>query len=150
MIKMITLYIRRFLRLENPPLQEDIARFLTSRSHFSIDKKIVKPGAFMPMTNSSTGVLETSVFQVSEIMDEEIWAIGKKNVVNEASGRTLYGRGDLHSKSVLEIGLVVEPDHNPPRHANIRGWPEKPSEQKLFALKLASSTRLCLISDEQI
>ena len=148
MIKEVIFQIRRFFHRKKPPLQEDITRFLTSSSHFSIYKKIVKPGAFMPMTNSATGALETSVFQVSGIMNEEIWAIGEKNVVNEVSGRQLYGRGDLHSKSVIEIGLVVEPDHHPPRHANIRGWPETKSERKLFAMKLASSARFYMLGDK--
>lgn len=40
--------------------------------------------------------------------------------------------------------LDIVPNEPPRRHANITGWPEAKSEQKLIALKLAESAHLVL------
>jgi hypothetical protein len=38
----------------------------------------------------------------------------------------------------------LEPDDNPPRHANIVGWPAGKDAQKSLAQQLASETELIL------
>ena len=48
--------------------------------------------------------------------------------------------------TVRETGLTIDPDNDPPRHANILGWPEEKSEQKLIALELSESAKLKLRS----
>ena len=84
---------------------------------------------------------ELSVFRVQGISEEQIWTIGQ-NYVSEPQGRTLYGRGDVSASVVVESKLTIIPDDNPPRHANIVGWPEDKSAQKLIALELAGKSTL--------
>ena len=103
----------------------------------------MKPNAFMPNVNSVTGKPETSVYQVSGASEDEIWAIGKGVVA--LSSRTLYGRAMLMTEDIERAGLSLFADNNPPRHANIVGWPDAPSEQKLFATRLAGAAKLILL-----
>lgn len=144
MFKKIILYLNRLFTKQPHSGCTRIARYLTSHGHYSIEKKIVKHNAFMPIVNSITNVPETSVFNIDELKNDNIWQLAIANVIQE-SGRTLYGRADLEGKNAQEIGLSVELDDNPPRHANIRGWPEKKSEQKLLAIKLAAASTLYLV-----
>ena len=103
----------------------------------------MKPNAFMPNVNSVTGKPETSVYQVSGASEDEIWAIGKGVVA--LSGRTLYGCAMLKVEDIKRAGLSLLADNNPPRHANIVGWPDVKSEQKLFAERLAGAAKLILL-----
>ena len=41
-----------------------------------------------------------------------------------------------------QVHLKVKLDNDPPRHANIYGWPEEKAEQKVLALKLAEQAEL--------
>lgn len=101
----------------------------------------MKHGAFLPSPNPETSVLEVSVFRVFGLSDEEIWSIGDAGL--RPPGRsTLYARGDLTVTSVERNRLQVAPDDVPPRHANIVGWPDEKSEQKLRAIELAASVLL--------
>ena len=118
-----------------------LTRYLTSHSHFSVEKKIVKPNAFMPMLNSQRNILETSVFKINELKNEDIWKLGVDHVIG-ISDKTLYGRAELQGENAQKSGLSVEIDDNPPRHGTIHGWPAMKSEQKLLAIKLASVSTL--------
>jgi hypothetical protein len=143
MFKKFVLYIQRFF----VPVSgsNELARYLTSHSHFSIEKKIVKPNAFMPMLNLQKNMLETSVFKINKLKNDEIWRLGIDHVIGKTD-KTLYGRAELKGENVQGFGLVVEVDDNPPRHGTINGWPEKKSEQKLLAIKLASASTIYLKS----
>jgi len=125
-----------------------IARFLTSSGHFSVEKNLVKPNAFMPMLNLQESVLETSIFKINNLNDDDIWKLATDNIVGK-TGRTLHGRAELEEQAVLGIGLDVKVDDRPPRHGTIRGWPEKKSERKLLAIKLASASKLCIAPTPQ-
>ena len=72
----------------------------------------------------------------------EVWEIGESVVI--VSGKTLYGRAAIRVEDVEKAGLSVMPDDNPPRHANIIGWPDEKSERKLFAERLVGSAQLIL------
>ena len=102
----------------------------------------MKPPAFLPRPNPKTGTLETSVFQVSGLTEQEVLEIGRS--VSSKSSKTLYGRAILDIQDISNSGLCLSPDNIPPRHANIVDWPIEKSEQKAFALKLASVARLKL------
>ena len=97
------------------------------------------------MLNQKKNILETSVFKINELKNDDIWNLGIDNVIGN-TGKTLYGRAGLEEKKAHEVGLIVEIDDNPPRHGTIHGWPEKKSEQKLLAIKLASASTLYLKS----
>lgn len=120
----------------------DLSRYLTSSNHFSLEKRLVKSNAFIPRANPENGRWETSVFRISGLSDEEIWEIGVSVVT--ISGKTLYGRAAIRAEDVEKAGLLVIPDDNPLRHANIIGWPDEKSERKLFAERLVGSAQLIL------
>ena len=115
---------------------DPLARYLLQRTHFSPAVSRVKPGAFMPNRDG-----ETSVFQIQGLSEEEIWQIGEK-YVSSPLGKTLRARADVIVLIVEERGLRVDFDNTPPRHANIVGWPEEKSAQKLIALELSSRAAL--------
>ncbi len=90
-----------------------------------------KAAAFMPPKD-----LKLSVFQIVGLRIPAIWRLGVVHVAGP-SQRTLYGRADVRRTVVDEVGLAVEADNDPPRHAAIVGWPIEKSAQKLYALDLA-------------
>jgi hypothetical protein len=110
-----------------------LSRFLTHKNHFSSTR--VKPSAFMPKNQ------KLSVFMTDNLAAEEIWILGMKYVTPN-----IYGRAELANTIISKIGLRVEQDDMPKRHAHITGWPNQKSEQKLYALKLAEKSSLFLRS----
>jgi hypothetical protein len=80
-----------------------------------------------------------------DLSAEQIWILGQKYV-----SPIIYGRAELTHSAVSEIGLRIELDNKPLRHANITGWPVQKSEQKLYALKLAEKSCLLLKSAQTI
>ena len=119
--------------------EERFTRYILNKNYFSREKREVKYAAFMPPRD-----LKLSVFRTSSIDDARIWDIGN-NIVATPQGRTIKGRSDLEVRDVLEEGLRVEPftEHHD-LHAHVIGWPNKESEQRLFATKLALKATLIL------
>jgi len=116
--------------------QEELARFLTHRSHFN--QIMVKPAALMP--NPIDG--ETSVTRHGRQPVEQLWRIGSL----AAGDRTLYGAAIFKAHVVRLAGLDIASDEPPPRHAAIRGWPwqdndplERKAERKALAAEIASA-----------
>jgi hypothetical protein len=121
---------------------ELLCRYLLSRSQFSPQKKRVKSSAFLPPPD-----LKLSVFRIIGLTEENIWEIGEEEVVQkQPTPKTLYGRAEIIAAIVQNVGLTIDPDNDPPRHANILGWPEEKSEKKLIALELSESAKLKLRS----
>ncbi len=129
---------RRHFLQRSVQASDSIARFLTSKSHFSKQRCAVKPAAFLPPSN-----LRLSVFNVSDLDESDIWAIGREHVTGPRK-RTLYGYGALKASSVFRVKLEIQADDTPPRHAEVCGWPTEKSEQKLLALQLAQDAELKL------
>jgi len=96
----------------------------------------VKHNAFMPPPD-----LRLSVYNVSDLPESDIWTLGKKRV-SVPQNRTLYGRGELTVAAVAQVKLRVEADNDPPRHADICGWPEEKAERKVLAMQLAQQAKL--------
>ena len=48
--------------------------------------------------------------------------------------------------TVQEVGLKIDADNDPPRHANIVGWPKEKSARKLMALESSERATLKLRS----
>lgn len=117
---------------------ENLARYILHKSHFSSQQKRVKYAVFMP---APTG--ETSVFRISNLSEDEIWEIGRRDVAQKRE-MPLLGRADISAFYVFNKNLKIIPDNIPPRHANIIGWPEEKSAQKLIAMELAENARLHL------
>lgn len=116
--------------------EEPLARFLLSSSEFSSTKGLVKPQAFLPRPQDLT----TSVFRVQNLPAERIWPIGIS--IAETRRKTLYGRADILADAVMSVGLRLDPDDNPPRHANIVGWPNEKDHRLSLAQQLAAAAVL--------
>jgi hypothetical protein len=127
--------LRGFLRRRRDPgpisQDETLARFLVRRKQFS-EPGPVKPQAFMPPRDRLL-----STFRTKELGEDDIWALGYKFVATPQAV-PLYGRGELGVRDAVELGLRVERDVPPPRHANIAGWPEDKAQQKSLAQQLAA------------
>jgi len=120
------------------------ARYLLTARWYSRTKNEVKFAAFMPDPNPLTGVQETSIYQLSDLGEDEIWDLGEREVVAKRPGRRLHGRADISSDEVIRHGLEININNNPLRHAAIVNWPDEESEQLLRATELALSSKLHL------
>jgi hypothetical protein len=122
-----------------PDGSEVLSRFLFSKSRYSVEKARVKPSAFMPESRS----LETSVFRTLGLKTAQIWALAERYVVAE-NGPGLHGCGQVLASAVYHLGLTVQADNTPPRHAAIVGWPAEKDKQQILALELAEKANLLL------
>jgi len=93
---------------------EDIARFLTSSSHYN--RAAVKPAAFMPNLHNG----ETSVFRHGVEPLEELKAIARQEI---GESRKIHGAAIVKAAIIREEGLEVRAKEPPPRHADIINWP---------------------------
>ena len=112
--------------MDNP-----LARFATESGRIS--GSAVKPKLFEPNRQ-----LLLSVFRISNLKHKEIKDVGVEVVRQHRTARRLYGWAEFSESSVNEIGLQLENDDVPPRHSNIKGWPEDPEERKLLRMELAN------------
>lgn len=115
---------------------EDLARFLTSSSHFNAH--MAKPAAFLPNPQDR----ETSISRHGREPSESLWALG----LVAAGERHLYGAAIFKARAVRAAQLEVTADEPPQRHAVIRGWPwveidpdMQRAKQKELAVLLASA-----------
>ena len=119
--------------------EEDLARFLTSSSHFN--STTVKPAAFLPKDE------ETSVFRHGAEPRLQLWQIAEENL-KLPEGRKCHGAAIIKAYSVRTSRLDIIAEEPPPRHANIKGWPllDDPSMQRAkrreIAQELASNAVL--------
>lgn len=121
-------------------LGEVLSRFLTQPgNHFVPTTGRVRYAAFLPNKG-----LQTSVYRISGLTDEDVWSLGDLFVAGPL-GTRIAARADIEVTIVVNCGLAVDPDGVPhPGHANIVGWPELRSAQKLVAIKLAEAASCVL------
>ena len=112
---------------------EVLSRFIMQTNWYKLSDNCVRYAAFMP--NPKNG--ETSVYRISGISDREVWEIGDREVGLKRD-KPILGRADICASFVITKGLNLVPSEPPIRHANIIGWPQEKSEQKLVALELAA------------
>jgi hypothetical protein len=118
---------------------ENLARFLTSSSHFNT--VAVKSAAFLPSREH-----ETSVFRHPGDPVGGLWAIGTEHLPGPFHGAAMVRARDVRAES-----LDVSADEPPPRHAVIRGWPsdkdpdEQKAQRKLRAMSVAANASLLLM-----
>ena len=108
-----------------------LARFATGSGRFT--GSVVKPKLFQPNVE-----LKLSVFTVSGLRSDEIVCIGKKVVREHPIAERLHGWGELDEGAVTDVGLEIDYDKDPSRHANIIAWPQNSSERKSLQQVLAS------------
>ena len=117
---------------------ESIVRYIFDSKHFHKPKNAVKPDAFLPHGNP----LETSVFRVDGLIDEDIWHIGSS--IAQKRERSLKARANFEARAISGTPLRFDPNDDPPRHANIVGWPQEKSDQLQLALEIAEKATLQL------
>jgi hypothetical protein len=100
--------------------EENLARFLTSSSQFSI--VIVKPAAFLPKEGG------TSVFRHGGEPRGALWQLTRDYAIGD---RTLHGAAIFKARRVRAAVLDVVGNEPPHRHANIVGWPWSASDPGL-------------------
>jgi hypothetical protein len=128
---------------------EPLARFIFSRRHFSPTKKVVKAPAFIPNPDD----LQTSVFRIYELGEQQIRDIGEGVGRIQSPPRSPRARGEIEVNAVLNVGvnvgvgLHVIPDEPPPRHAEITGWPRDDKPQQLEIAKLLAAAALLVLHD---
>ncbi|MDP2168139.1 MAG: hypothetical protein Q8J64_07400 [Thermodesulfovibrionales bacterium] len=111
---------------------ETLARYIYSKHHYRSSDHTVKYAAFVPPKDNR----RLSIFRISSLPENEIWAIGKN-----LRQQSLLGRADIKALDVFQIGLSIDPDNTPPHHANITDWPSEDSAIKLKAIELAEKAR---------
>ena len=114
-----------------------LARFLKQSNQFAAVAKNVRTSAFMPYN------MELSVFGIDNLSEEQTWDLGYRNL-SLGLNKPIKARAEMLAEFVKKNGLQLVKDNNPPRHANIVGWPEAKHEQKLIAEKLALKAVLVL------
>lgn len=96
----------------------------------------MKPKLFEP-----NRLLELSVFFIDDLIRNEIKEIGIDVATQHPTSKRLYGWGEIDENTVYDVGLKVNRDDDPERHANIADWPRVRGERKLKQILLASSSR---------
>lgn len=113
-------------------LSEPTSRFLLEKD-LRPDKVTIRHTAFLPPSNN----LQLSVFRVSGLSDQQIWAVAVEKV--EPARGAVIGRGDLTVSQIVARRLKVSPDADPlSRHANIVDWPADRDERATIAKDLAA------------
>lgn len=119
---------------------EELARFIFSRKHFSVEKGEVKFKAFIPPPNSE----DISVYRISRLSDRQVWEIGRNFV--QRNDRSIKARANLAAKTVYANNLKVVPDPLPHElHANIRPFPADRRARDRIAKQLALASQLVIM-----
>jgi len=126
-------------------VQEDeiISRYIFEKKHFKREQGIVHAAAFEPRKFQGRERLETSVFRVKELTNDENWNIG--DWVAKRRKPSLKARADLEVRLVTQIGLSVVPETSQHyRHADIADWKDDELENLNFQAELALVSTLKL------
>lgn len=130
--------LRRGFRLR-VGVREPLAHVLVSKSEYVSTKGLVKPKTLMPAKDGNR-----SVFRIGGLRKASVLALAQKEV-GDKRGKTVLGWGELLASAITKVGLAINPDDNPPRHANITGWPDEMDERLEKAQDLAHACRLHLV-----
>lgn len=109
-----------------PP--EQVVRFIYERAHL-FENGDAKWKAFEPSRRDNT----TSVFIIDGLTLQQVWELGElmRPLPVVAGAR-------ITPANVRAVGLELEVDNTPPRHAAVTLWPEDKPEVKALAQALAA------------
>lgn len=114
------------------------ARFIKDSNHYSATNGRVKTRAFQPHNDHCV-----SVFNIDSLLENAIWALGNK-YVGQPLNKRILARADITNNDVVAVGLHIDRDDKPPRHANIKGWPEEKDAWKSKAQEVAALSTLII------
>ena len=130
---------------------EKLTRFIFSKSHFSVQNKTVKYGAFIPPPDSEDRSIcspDLSVYDISGLSESEVWMIGRQYVQGI---RSIKARADLSVQDVHSNNLkVTSAPQLHERHANITPFPSDRLTCEQIARRLALASQLVLMRSEEI
>ena len=115
---------------------EPNARFSDNSDHFAATTGRVKPKFFEPDRTDN----EVSVFRVLSLDDDDVWQLAVR-WVEPSRRRRVKARAEIAAAQIRAVGLALEGAEPPPRHAAIRGWPEKAARLSLMQ-QLAANAKL--------
>lgn len=122
---------------------EKLTRFISSKSGFSIAKKVVSYRAFIPPRKNPQ---ELSVYRISTLTENEVWEIGKEYVQGE---NEMKARADFLAEVVYENNLQVITDMRVHElHANIIHLPINREDRDEILRELALASELVPIPSE--
>lgn len=118
-------------------VEEPLSRFIFDSDKVNQAGR-VKDGAFLPSPGEAQR-METSVCRTTGLEQAKIWEIGR----GTRPDRSLKGRADFHTDTVLQQNLHTVPDTHETfdEHAVILGWPEEKLAQKLLAREIAKASK---------
>lgn len=90
---------------------------------------------------------QVSVFIVTDKTEQQRWEIGERYVADPRNKR-LKARIEIDAQAVFDVGLDIEPDDEPPGHANIIGWWEDIDKVRMVATRLAAKARVTIKTDD--
>ena len=106
-----------------------ISRY-ANKQHVRPSKGTLKHNLFTPPKN-----LRLSVFNISKLQSDKIWELGDLYVAPKRG--PVIGRADLTRDQIREKGLQIEEASPPPRHMDIKGWPEEKEKRLTIAKSFA-------------
>lgn len=114
-------------------------------ARFALESKRLTTTGAKPKLFEPTKRFELSVFDVSGLLFEEILQLGIDVAKKQSPPRRLHGWGEIDVAAVHKAGLQIERDDDPPRHANIVGWPDEVSkmhEKQVLLVQASHPVRL--------
>src|SRR5438270_322283 len=113
--KLFVVFRRLFARQAASGARSKICRFIFQSNHYSTERRLPKPGAFLPRASRT----QISMFFVDAIAEQKIWKIGDE-VAGGLRGKPAQARAELLAStisSVEQCTLRIEPDPTThPRH----------------------------------
>jgi len=89
------------------------------------------------------------VFRILGLSERAVWELGDVNVARPRE-KALLGRADVKVGFIRSIGLQLEADNEPIRHASIVAWPAAKDERKSLAQELAAEAHLVVDSHKVV
>lgn len=111
-----------------PEPPERVARFIYDRAHL-FENGDAKWKAFEPSRRDNT----TSVFITDGLTLQQVWELAES-----ARPLPVVADASITPAAVRALGLGLEVDNTPPRHAAITWWPDDKPEMKALAQALAA------------
>ncbi|MDZ7661958.1 hypothetical protein [Thiohalophilus sp.] len=135
---MLEEFLNKLLNFFSNKVSDDecLSRYIFSSKHFNT--KGIKSVAFIPSPKND----ETSVFRISNLNDDDVWAIGHNHVARLRK-QSLKARADLLAAGPRSLSLDVTPETTLHKlHANIVNWPTERDDKIELAIDLAKMATL--------
>lgn len=122
-----------------PPIvpHERVARFEYDKGKYVRQDGNPKGRAFAPAFDEERQRFETSLFRISSLDGDAIWACGDR--AGEKRGKKATGYCSLPAGKVVETNLRLENDVPPELHTVVVGWPDGDDKQMELANMLAEA-----------